>query len=97
MRENTIPSLSRFTRKKPDGSLAVEVSKDWMKEYFDYEELGAIEYLQRLKNRDQTIKPSRDDELVLFCQQCNSEVVSDENFCWYCGQRLKGGEQNADG
>lgn len=95
MRESTIPPLSRFTRKKPDGGFAVEISRDWMKEFFDYEELGAIEYLQRLKDRDQEIKPGKDEQ-VLFCNRCDSEVVSDENFCWYCGQRLKGGEQNAD-
>lgn len=43
MRKSTIPPLSRFTRKKPDGGFAVEISRDWMKEFFDYEELGARE------------------------------------------------------
>lgn len=30
MRECTIPPLSRFTHKKPEGGYSVEISRDWM-------------------------------------------------------------------
>ena len=71
-----------------DGRLSVEISTDWMQQTFDYENVGSIEYCQRLKERDQAAEPGKDDK-GLFCMKCDSEVSEEENFCWYCGQRLK--------
>lgn len=96
MRECTIPPLSRFTHKKPEGGYSVEISRDWMKEFFDYEEQGSIEHLERLNQRDQVIEPEEDvidGEKAWFCRVCNSEVFSDDQFCASCGQRLKKGKE----
>ena len=96
MRTSTIPPMSRFTHKKPDGGYSVEISRDWMKEFFDYEELGAIEDLKKLVDRDQEVCPVTDfidGESVDFCQVCNHEVYEDDLFCASCGQRLKKGKE----
>lgn len=92
MRECTIPPLSRFTKKLGDGHYSVEISRDWMKEFFDYEEQGSIEHLERLNKRDQVIPPVTDfvdGEAVDFCQVCNTEILEDDCFCSKCGQRVR--------
>ena len=88
MRESTIPPNIRFTRMTENG-IAVEISRNWQKELYDYENQGSIEYLQVLKNRDSAL-PVGKDSSGCFCKKCNSETSEEENFCWYCGQRLKG-------
>lgn len=87
MRESTIPPHMRFTRKIPDGGYAVELSRNWMKEFFDYEEQGSIEHLERLNKRDKALEIGHDKD-GFFCRACNAEVGNDEHFCWNCGQRL---------
>lgn len=91
MRRSTIPPLSRFTHKR-DGRLSVEVSRDWMRELYDYEELGAIEDLKALVDRDAEIPPVTDfvDGVAAdFCQVCNHEVYEDDVFCACCGQKVR--------
>ncbi len=82
---------------KADGTLAVDVSTNWMKEIYDYEELGSIELFAALKKKDTPIKPGEDAE-GLFCKECNSEVGKEDVYCWWCGQALKrqpkGGNEN---
>ena len=94
MRRSTIPPMVRFTHKKPDGCLSVEISRDWMREFYDYEELGAIEDLKALVDRDQEVCPVTDfieGEAFDFCQVCNHEVYEDDVFCASCGQRIRKG------
>ncbi len=67
-----------------------------MKEFFDYEEQGSIEHIERLNKRDQVVCPVTDfieGESVDFCQVCNHEVYEDDLFCASCGQRLKKGKE----
>lgn len=90
MRENTIPPNRRLSRITSDGKLAVEVSGDWKEQIFDYEECGSVEHFERLNKRDMVIAPGKDKQ-GLFCKKCDSEIGEDDNFCWWCGQRLKGG------
>lgn len=94
MRENAIPPNRRLSRITSEGKLSVEVSGDWKEQIFDYEECGSVEYFERLKKRDTVNQPGKDDQ-GMFCKCCNSEVGTDDRFCWWCGQRLKeGGETN---
>lgn len=82
MRRSTIPPMVRFTHKKSDGCLSVEISRDWMREFYDYEELGAIEDLKALVDRDQEVCPVTDfveGVAVDFCQVCNHEVYEDDS------------------
>ena len=97
MRECTIPPMTRFTHRKPEGGYSVEISRDWMKEFFDYEEQGSIEHIERLNKRDQVVCPVTDfieGESVDFCQVCNHEVYEDDLFCASCGQRLRKEKNN---
>lgn len=94
MRRSTIPPMARFTHNR-NGALSVEISRDWMREFYDYEELGAIEDLKALVDRDAVTVPGNDEQ-GLFCQVCNAEVGDDECFCWFCGQRLKEGDKDDD-
>ncbi len=95
MRESTIPPNRRLSRINEDGRLSVDISTDWMQQTFDYENVGSIEYCQRLKDRDQAAEPGKDEQ-GLFCKRCDSEVGAEENFCWYCGQRLKDGGEDGE-
>lgn len=91
MRENAIPPNRRLSRITSEGKISVEVSSDWKEQIFDYEECGSVEHFERLNKRNTVVVPGKDKQ-GLFCQNCNSEVGEDENFCWYCGQRLKEGD-----
>ena len=93
MRENTIPPNRRLSRITSDGKLAVEVSGDWMQQLFDYEECGSVEHFERLNKRNTVTIPGKDEQ-GLFCKECNSEIGEDDCFCWWCGQRLKKGEES---
>lgn len=93
MRDDTIPARIRIATKRENGIIAVDVSTNrYKKDMFDYEECGSVEDFQRLKARDSVMAPGKDEQ-GLFCQACNSEVYTDDVFCWYCGQRLKDGEK----
>lgn len=87
MRRSTIPALDRFTHMR-NGAITVEISRNWMKEFFDYEELGCIEDLKELVDRNKLMHPGK-DETGLVCMNCNADVQSTEWFCWSCGQRLR--------
>lgn len=91
MREKSIPPNRRLSRITKDGKISIEISGDWMQQLFDYEECGSVEHFERLNKRNTVVVPGKDKQ-GLFCQNCNSEVGEDENFCWYCGQRLKEGD-----
>ena len=72
----------------PDGRISVDVSTNWQKEFFDYEELGSIELFEGLKKLNTPMQPGEDEE-GFFCKKCNSEVGEEDVYCWWCGQALR--------
>ncbi len=80
--------MQRLSRITESGQITVDVSADWMREIYDYEELGSIELFAALKKKNTPIRLGKDDE-GLFCKECDSGVGEDDVYCWWCGQALK--------
>lgn len=49
----------------------------------------AVDKLQELVDKQEYVKPFVMERLDLFCSTCGFEVSSHENYCSFCGQRIK--------
>ena len=75
----------------------LEIAIQALKEIREYRELGTVEELKALKEKNEPKKPIRNDECT--CPSCgtHNEVVEkrrntvafDTVYCWHCGQSLE--------